>query len=30
MIVAPATANAIARATGHRVVDLPARLPRRD
>jgi CO/xanthine dehydrogenase Mo-binding subunit len=30
MVVAPAIANAIAHATGHRVLDLPARLPRRD
>ena len=30
MVVAPAIANAIAQATGHRVVDLPARRPRRD
>jgi len=30
MVVAPAIANAIAQATGHRVLDLPARLPRRD
>ena len=27
MVVAPAIANAIAQATGHRIVDLPARLP---
>jgi aldehyde oxidoreductase len=30
MVVAPAIANAIAQATGHRVLDLPARLPRGD
>ncbi len=30
MVVAPAIANAIAHATGQRVVDLPVRLPRRD
>jgi len=30
MVVAPAIANAIAQATGHRVLDLPARIPRRD
>jgi CO/xanthine dehydrogenase Mo-binding subunit len=30
MVVAPAITNAIAQATGHRVLDLPARLPARD
>jgi CO/xanthine dehydrogenase Mo-binding subunit len=30
MVVAPAIANAIAHATGRRVVDLPVRLGRRD
>lgn len=29
MVVAPAIANAIAQATGQRILDLPARLPRR-
>ena len=30
MVAAPAIANAIAHATGHRVLDLPARVPRSD
>ena len=30
MVVAPAIANAIAQAMGHRVLDLPVRLPRLD
>jgi CO/xanthine dehydrogenase Mo-binding subunit len=30
MVTAPAITNAIAHATGHRVVSLPARLPSRD
>jgi xanthine dehydrogenase YagR molybdenum-binding subunit len=30
MVVAPAIANAIAHATGQRMVDLPVRFPRRD
>jgi CO/xanthine dehydrogenase Mo-binding subunit len=30
MAVAPAIANAIAHATGHRILELPARLPGRD